>query len=377
MEIRMLKQSEFDEAVKLSDAIFRDSEQASMKDGFFDLYTETAHSFGAFADGRLISFMGLLPSVVRIGDAALSVFSLGSVCTLPDYRGKGTAGQILDTIKTHIDEADASLMLISGSRGLYRRAGCHLFGKVTRYSLEPGNPALTALPQRSNTVFRRAVRKDFPMLSRLASARSVRFEHSVTDLSRLILSEAYAKCVKLRHQVYAAELNGRIAAFVVVAVAIDGLQPKHIPFVVEWAGDAAIMPQMLAYIVKEENLSALTVPVPWHEHELLEALSVLPSNEEKNLGTVYVANANRLLDQLSPYLHERGFTPKDLRFEPQPSGMVRLHAANHSAELTSEQLVSLLFDPGSLPDVLPAPLQKAVESLLPIPFPYAGGLNYI
>jgi GNAT superfamily N-acetyltransferase len=79
--------------------------------------------------------MGLVPGLIRVGLACLRLYSFGSVCSHPDHRGKGYAGLLLEQALNHIDRADASLLLVSEDRSLYRRAGCLPFGSVKRYEI--------------------------------------------------------------------------------------------------------------------------------------------------------------------------------------------------------------------------------------------------
>ncbi|WP_339372700.1 hypothetical protein [Paenibacillus elgii] len=46
---------------------------------------------------------------------------------------------------------------------------------------------------------------------------------------------------------------------------------------------------------------AAAVPVAWHEQELSEELALAPSAADRNLGTVHVADAERLFALLAPY----------------------------------------------------------------------------
>lgn len=92
-------------------------------------------SLGAFDGDRLVSFIGLVPSKMVIGEAELNTFSIGAVCTHPDYRGQGISTAILKEVYDYIDQARASLLFVSGDRGLYKRNHCYHFGRVYNYEI--------------------------------------------------------------------------------------------------------------------------------------------------------------------------------------------------------------------------------------------------
>src|SRR4051812_20787883 len=90
IEIRFATNEELKQAADLSDSVFRDAEQPSMGIAFPQIFTSCQNqSIAAFEDGKLVAFMGLVPNIIKIGQAQLFIHSLGSVCTHPEYRKKG------------------------------------------------------------------------------------------------------------------------------------------------------------------------------------------------------------------------------------------------------------------------------------------------
>lgn len=379
--IRLLTQEETSQAVQLADLIFRDKEQVSMQSGFPYLYSQTfAHSFGVFEQDQLVAFMGLLPSVVHSGPAALTTFSLGSVCTHPDSRGHGHASQMLAEVQQHIDRAGASLLFVSGTRSLYRRAECHPFGEVKRFELGPEQAAFIQA-QSADISYRRADSYDMFRLHELASSRPVRFDQSIWDFAGLASAEAYATCVKLKQDLFVAERNGEMIAFLAAALP-QQLRPKQPPFAVEWAGDAEAIVGLLAYAMEYGHTDTLSIPVSWHELDLLDRLKAIPDvtiRSEHNLGTIYIVNAKRLLHQLRPYLQAQDSALGDQlqieKHEETGSYMLSLPALPDLL-LTAEELVSVLFLPNCAYKV-PKEWEAAAAKLFPVPLPYTGGLNYI
>ncbi|MFE6799538.1 GNAT family N-acetyltransferase [Paenibacillus chitinolyticus] len=425
MNVRLVKPDEMTEAATLADSIFRDGEQVSMAAGFPYLFSAvTSSSFGAYGeDGRMTAFMGLLPSAVRIGASELNVFSVGAVCTAPEARGHGVAGKLLDAVKDQVAESDGDLILVSGTRSLYTRAGCREFGTIRRYTLTPEMaPALReaaaeaaqagvseggTASQAGVGAFRDTdaagplrcrewTRSDLSALAKLAASREVAFEQSQWDLAMLIDAQAYARCVKLGHRVYVAERGGVPAAFLVAALP-GGLRPKMTPFAIEWAGDPSAVAALLAHALETAAPEKLDVLASRHDAGLAALLQKHASHaDERILGTVYVPDAARLFQRLKPYL--AALQPEKAALLEAGIGAaergIRLsYPGLDDLELDADAWIALLFDgpfllPGEeagadanaapvLPEGTPAQWREALTDLFPVPFPSTSGLNYI
>ncbi|MBD8498620.1 GNAT family N-acetyltransferase [Paenibacillus arenosi] len=378
--IRILNEEEMQAAILLANRIFRDAEQVPMQSGFPYLYSTTyGHSFGTFEGDRLLGFNGLLPAVLRVGPAAINVFSLGSVCIDPEARGRGYASSMLDNVKDHVKNAGASLLLVTGTRSLYTRAACHLFGAVTRVLLDQSCAHSILASKESQQYHLRAMKPyEWLQLHKVARSRDVHYEQSVWDFAGLTKAEAYASCVKLKHQVLVAERNGKVTAFAVVAVPKGTLQSRRPPFAIEWAGDASAVASLFAFATINSDIATLEVPVNWHEHELLEVLHRVPSTSEQNLGTVYIANIEQFVEEIRPYW---------MQHDASVGAQLTIHLVTDdeyelslpqlpTLRLRGQQLTSLLFTPAAQIK-LTEEWAAALHKLLPIPLPSTSGLNYI
>ncbi|MFE5318446.1 GNAT family N-acetyltransferase [Paenibacillus sp. NPDC056579] len=384
MEIRLLKGHDFNEAVRLADWVFKRDGRISLETAFPHIYTDaTSHSYGLFADNRLASFIGFVPSVVTIGAARLNVYSVGSVCTHPDYAGRGYAGEVLKQVIRHAEQAGASLILVSGHRQLYTRAGCYPFGAFTQYRIGKEVAAAIMAERAKDVHLRPMIETDLFDLNRLFADRTTRFERSVWDAAFLIKTVPIAKSRGYTHQVYLAERQGKVEAFVVVAIP-GSPEATHHPFVVEYGGSPEGCAQLFAHVISEHGLDAIKVVLSIHEKEDRELGAKLEKYgteriELRNSGTVRIVDPGRLIEQAASYLRDKHeFTFGSLRMERASElGYVIVACEGHQATITDSQLVSLLFDEmPQLPDVdhiLAADLKR----LFPLPFPYVSGLNYI
>lgn len=374
--LRLVHTHELKQAAALADSIFRDEEQSSMGTAFPAIFSPgQSHSYGAFVEDRLVSFMGLVPFILQVGPARLKVFSMGAVCTHPDYRGQGLAGRLLDLCKQHAEEAGASLLFISGDRSLYTRVHCYPFGRSERFALDAAGAARLAGAARNAAAAERRLRPYTPAdafaVQEAASARSVAYEQSLTELLSLLGAEAYASCAKLAHQtLVAAQEPGGVDAFAVIAA--PGRYPGKSPAqAIEWAGAPEAVAALLGDAVERFSLPRLEVAVGWQERELAQLLRAaeVPAESSGNGGTVYLVNAERLTEQAAPYWAASG--------APQPAIAAREDGSYElvlpggaPVSLAPGELISLLFDPES-------PHSQTAPGLLPIPLPYLNGLHFI
>ncbi|SEC62002.1 GNAT family N-acetyltransferase [Paenibacillus sp. GP183] len=377
-EIRQVQGHEMNEAIQLADAVFRDAEQSSMAEAFPLVFSQSlGQSFGAFEQGKLVAFIGIVPTFMQVGLSRLPIYSLGAVCTHPDYRGKGYAGEILSAIQQFASKTPASLIFISGDRSLYIRSHCYHFGSVKRYVLNSNSAqAITDRQALSGYTVRQLESRDWFSLNEVFASRKIRYEQSISELASMIHAHAYASCVKLEHRVLVAEKDNRIQACVVVSVP-NQFTYKRAPFTVETAGDAALVSALLAHAFDAYLLPLLDIVVPWQDSQFHHELEVVNHQDEKNSGTVYVVNPETLIEQLRPFLNEKNkASSQAFRIQNLDGGHCQITMNHSSFELEPQELVSLLFD--VQPEYKAEPsIKDALKMLFPIPLPYVSGLNYV
>lgn len=86
-------------------------------------------------EGRPASLAGVVKCNCILNSATVSGASIGSVATLPEYRGRHFATSILNEIFEDLERGDTALVLISGIRGLYKRLDCAETGREFMVSL--------------------------------------------------------------------------------------------------------------------------------------------------------------------------------------------------------------------------------------------------
>ncbi|MFU1793470.1 GNAT family N-acetyltransferase [Paenibacillus azoreducens] len=374
MDIRKVLPHELQEAAALSDYVFRQPDQQSMGKIFPCLFSPgISHSYAAFtAEGKMVSFMGMVPEIIRIGEARLYTFSLGSVCTHPDYRGRNLASRLLEECKQHAKRSGASLVFISGSRSLYTRSECRHFGRVESAAINQAAAAAIRSQAGGGWTVRSMVPEDTFAVSSLLSAAHVGYEQGPSQLLTLLGAGAIPDIYRLDLQALVGIKDGKIQAFAVGAVhgeersTAASSDPSR---AVEWAGDVQGCALLLAEMLGRFPAEQLIIPVPWQETELLGILKVSGADltAGTNSGTVWLASVPALLSQCAPLLPGQTFRSN----EESDHACYMTTTEGQEIKLDDAGLLSLLFDPES-PD---KPLLP--EKFATIPLPYLSNLHFV
>lgn len=367
MEIRRLRADEFEQAIQLSDKTFREQGHTSMGQAYPHVFSsELQQSFGAFEGETLVSFMGLVPTPLKVGASTLSVFSLGSVCTHEDYRQQGISTMILKEVYRYINEAAASLLLVSGDRGMYMRNQCYHFGKVNKYTISK----LAQTKDSSAVEIRQGQSSDIFEVDRIRRKTEVQYDSSIWEWQVLFDASAFPSNFKMKQSLYVATRDGVMEGYVVMGIPTDE-STREQAIVTEWGGDSEVVYEIFRNLLAQEIVQEIELMIPWHE-KLCEELSELPFEEQKNSGTIHIVNATRLLEQLMPYLREKNdAVAQSLGIETVDDNHVFLHYNGEKMSLTIEEFVTLLFVPKG--DSLMVELQE----VFPIPLPYTEGIYYV
>ncbi|MEH7745696.1 GNAT family N-acetyltransferase [Neobacillus drentensis] len=361
IEVRLLNSEfEFAQAIRLADQVFRDDEHKSMGKAFPHLFSpELNQSYGVFINNELVSYIGLVPSVIHLESAEILAYSIGAVCTHPDHRKKGFASMLLDWVFTHVQRTDASLLFVSGSLPIYIKAGCSFYGKLNKYEIKKGD-----LLEKEGCSVRELSPFDWFHLRKLFQSRPVYFEQSIYDFSILNKAAGYASIFKMEHKILVAETEYELRGFVVLGVpnpsSSSGKQPAR---VIEWGGD----PQAIKSILTKSfhiDITSLKCSIPVHEKELNQLLISLEKTVAPYPGTIKITNLDLFLKQVEPFLH-RKIELIDLDINRK-----KLIFNQKSIILDNVSLEKLILqgDPN---------LDDYLNEIFPIPLPFSKGLNYV
>lgn len=367
MEIRNVKANEIDQAIQLADEIFREEGHSSMGDAFPQVFSKGMnHSFGAFEGDKLVSFMGLVPSKINIGKAEVNIFSIGAVCTHEDYRQRGISSKLLNKVYQYIDEAGASLLLISGDRGLYTRNHCYHFGDTSQYLIHRSQIAENDY----EGLVRRGKATDFFQIDQLRKENNVYFESSLWEWSTLLESSGYTSIFKMKQTLFVAEEHGVIQGYAVIGLPHEK-SGKQEAIVTEWGGEPKAVHSILANLLVEKLTTEVILTIPWHE-KYHQEFSAYPVKQFQQSGTIYLVDAERFIDQIQPHLNESNSKlAGKINIIKKGNDEFQLVYDQSNLTLTRKELTEVLFN------VQSTLRPRELEELFPIPLPYIEGMYYV
>ncbi|WP_077618128.1 GNAT family N-acetyltransferase [Bacillus sinesaloumensis] len=355
VEYRLLEENDLKQAIELADKVFRKEGHVSMGIAFPQVFSSALHqSYGAFVDGKLVSFIGLVPSVLHIEDAEVQAYSIGAVCTDPAYRKKGFANRLLQMIFDHANKSGASVLFVSGDLPLYLKQGCTFYGKMNQYTIHQGE----LKPEKTYTV-RELQPTDLFTMRKLSRGRSIRYEQSIYEIAQLNASAGFASIFKMKHKVLLAEENNKVKAFLVFAVPYHE-QENVDSRIIEWGGDPEAIQSLIAEAFTY-GIQTLLFNLPNYEKDMVQKLGiVLEKKEQLFPGTMKIMNLDLLLQQLTPYFNEK------LQISKVDEHTRKIIYKNESVLISNAELEELIVKGNN-----------TGNSIFPIPFPFPQGLNYV
>lgn len=138
-----------------------------------------------FWHGNLaVSLIGVWRGLVWTQGRSLTVAHVGAVCTRPEYRARGLASTLLVDALRRLRSEGVALVLISGSRSLYRRMGARPFGRLLRFRVE--REALEALRLPAPLLV-----EGTEPLRRIYDAEPLRYQRSAQEWRVLLPAKGY------------------------------------------------------------------------------------------------------------------------------------------------------------------------------------------
>jgi len=183
-------------------------------------------------DGRPVSHIRTVYNNVSIYGRRMKVASIGSVGTHLDCRGRGYAGAILKQTMQQMVKRGAKVLIVSGSRGLYRRVHCAPAGRM--YEAEVRSAHLGG--QTSDLTVRQVTPEEWPALAPLHQAENVRFARNVSFFSDLVF---WWDCQY--PQIWVVESRGEPLAYVSLVLVWGKESETQRRAVAEYAGSRAAL----------------------------------------------------------------------------------------------------------------------------------------
>jgi GNAT superfamily N-acetyltransferase len=358
-EFRLLRSEiEYDQAITLADKTFRNDDQISMGKAYPNVFSAALNqSYGAFVDGELTSFMGLVPSIIHIDEAEIQAYSIGAVCTHSNHRKKGYASTLLMKVFEHAENAGASLLFVSGNLPIYMKSGCAYYGEMNKYEIKKGD--LSTVESYS---VREALPHDWFRVRKLTHSRRVHFEQSLIDFTILNHAEGFASNHKMRHKLLVAEAGNELRGLLILGMSLPSASESPAR-VIEWGGDPKAIQALLAESF-QYGITSIKCSFPSYELALNRLLNYNEKTVTPYPGTIKIISLDLLLKQLEPILRGK------VEIEDIDDNHKKLIFNQKSMTVDNASLERLILQ--GAPD-----LDCNLKEIFPISLPFPEGLNYV
>lgn len=318
-------------------------------------------------DGKPVSHIAVFHNTIFVQGARVKTASFGGVCTHPEYRKRGIASELLDFCFREAYEAGATMVLISGARGLYRRAQADPAGPVWQTVVE----ANAVPPAPSTITVRRPVADDWPAVAAMHLAESVRFVRSAAFYEAMVSHRWHRSIWLIEHE-------GRPAAYASLTRDWDvphGVQSRLLG---EYAGARGALLDGLGGLFAAAELDRLKLAFPQFDGDLTYlcrqrgmdlASRTIPSH------TIRLLNLPALMKALRPYLVAR-LSPAEARglAVAQDEEGCHFRLGEEAADLDPVRATALVLGGREKPR-LDGNLGAVLDRIFPVPVPLPGA-NY-
>lgn len=338
------------------------------------------------AQGRPVSMISIFHERLHACGGLIRIGSIGGVCTHPHFRGHGLATRLLEHCTRRLAEGGAQLLLISGGRGLYTRAGCTPAGRFAGFCLRPGE----APPPGRGVVLRPLETGDALDGSRLYQTGQACFERSLAQFT-----SSFSRPPGGYHaEQWMVEMDGRPAGYLLLTVPWEyvGRPELGVREVFEYAGSSLALAGGLAAALHRPGIREVRANIAWQDFDLIRLLreagfgpqwSALPDH------TFRIINFPRLMAALRPYLRAR-LEPRllrGLRFEQRgpllrsggEDGLLTIARGKDRLTLAAADMTRLVMGSPDGPDAgslqAPGAVKDIAAALFPLPS-FLPGLNY-
>lgn len=393
---RRARPEDVEEIINLANLVFRPRSSGltpsmGLQYPFFLSAQNAENLFVAEDGGRIVAHNGIMKNTVQINGHKISMASMGAVCTHPDYRGQGIATQLLLEVLSALRDEGIALLTISGDRGLYMRNGADYTSLKKTFVLTRDSDKAEAvksqceLPEALAIVYhQKTIGTIADEMAELYQKEPVRYSRPKWQFPTLIKAAPGVNDVPYPPYMAAGTLRigGCLTAYVLGYIKESKFQ------VMEYAGERLAVGRLLHQLLTDLEVDKVTVDVPAHDCQLTAYLEACGHRGEPKPYpfTFVVTNAETLWNQVQPVIQERirisGLKARlkagldDSLGEPSDQqandDLARSQGKPPVDMEDGKALLHFLFDVENR-----MKYGEPWDSVLPLPLPWPGGLNYI
>jgi len=380
-EPRGTRKKEFTQVMKLVNYVFRESSNkpSNMEKWYPLLFNDDnlENMRIIWDDGKPVSHLGISESEIIIYGCKTKIGSIGAVCTHPEYRKKGFASLLLEDGIKKMNEDGADIMLVSGGRNLYKRAGCIEAGRVHKFRISQSD--LKKFNTQKMKVFPYQER-NLENIVRVYQKEAVRFLRPLEDFKRILTTGA---AMNKEAEVLTIHKGSEFLGYLATQTPEEKEDEERIGQVIEYSGIRGAIIDAVRCVFERYNLQELTFNVPFHDLEFIYLLN------QKNLislvgsipGVIKIINFPRLMHKLGPYIEERLGRKKidSIKFEKQ-GDRLSININQEQFHTDGRRLTQIVLGRHDKKEKEMIPRKgetgKVLADIFPLPFVWPG-LNYV
>lgn len=318
---------------KLSDEIFRQEEVpgTAMPIEFGPMFSvDNAHNlYFVECEGRPVSLVGMVPGIVHVQGVAVSVASMGSVCTLANHRQNHFASQMVEQVICDFTPT-TSVLLVSGALSIYRRQGCVDFGDWLGVTIQAGEHRV------DDGITVAEFSGEVAAIHRLYGREGLRYARTKGETIALLDT---LRAPRFRAQSRAPRLFVASEAGETIAYTI-AIQPDRAGggiHLLEWAGSRVAIPLLVDAACEAFGVDRAHLMIS-RQDDTMRSMVIRRQAEmkqETNQGTLRVLNPDRLLAEMGVLIRTLYGSALELPLVDQETWRVRWQSPAQSSHLLS------------------------------------------
>ena len=373
---RPVNKSDVESLINLTDKVF----WKGLVSKYPQLFNEdNFENLRVFSDsGQIVSHVGFIERKATILGSQIMVACIGAVATLPEYRGKGLATQLMEDSLNKMLSDGVDIVLVSGGRGLYKRHGCTGVGRF--YKLVLKSHDITFLPSESIEMYTLKI-SDIPAAMELYEVEPVRFLRPREDYEYFLQSHW---AMNKRAELFIIERKKLPVAYVVLRFFEPAGENENKASIAEFAGDRIAVLSAIKQLFQSYRLSEIELVFQEKDNEMKVYLSDVKMEIVPFGGTLRVLNFKQLMERLMPYFSARlgDKQAKQLVFNVKqgtdPAGLdttFEISLGNESVSINGYAEIARLIFGSHDREFRPAP-SHFISRIFPLPALWYG-LNYV
>ena len=287
---RGTRKEEFNQVMKLVNYVFRESSNKppNMEKWYPLLFNNNnlENMRIIWEDNQPVSHLGISESEIIIYGCKVKIGSIGAVCTHPQYRKRGFASLLLEDGIKKMDKDGVDIILISGERNLYRRAGCVKTGRIYKFRISRND--LKRFNTQKVQVFPYQER-NLENIVGVYQKEAVRFFRSLEDFKRILTTGV---AMDREAEILTIYKDKEFLGYLAIQTPEEKEGEKRISQVVEYSGIRGAIIDAVRCIFERYNLHELTFNVSFYDSEFIYLLHQknLASSMENIPGVIKIIN---------------------------------------------------------------------------------------